>query len=418
MIETNMSDKAIFLDRDGTLIEDPGYLSHPEQVNLLDGAAEALVELRSMGYKLIIVSNQSGIARGIVSEEDLEEIHDRLRQLLAEKGAFLDQIYYCPYHPDGVVSKYRKESDWRKPNPGMLLAAADEMGIDLSQSWSIGDSSRDVEAGLRAGCKTILISRYTRNKSAYVEPDNPKPDYKSVNMKEAVNIIKQYHRSSNGVKAKTQPELETESKAEPETKSKRGRGIKSKPASKLKAKSKKKKKLKRKSFFKSEPKPAPEPESEPIPEPESEPAPEPEYAPVPEPETKPVPEPEAKPVPEPAPEPATESKIKSALKTIKQHKWLQPKPLEQEEAPVGTEQMLKSILGQLKSMQRADMFGEFSIMRLMAGVVQIIVLFCLLITLWLLMRPAREDNLILISLGFAMVLQMMSLTFYIMQGRK
>ena len=106
-----MSNRAIFLDRDGTIIEDPGYLSHPEQVNLLDGAAEALNELRAMGYKVVVVSNQSGIARGILSENDLEEIHDRLRQLLAEKGAYLDQIYYCPYHPDGVVPKYRKESD-------------------------------------------------------------------------------------------------------------------------------------------------------------------------------------------------------------------------------------------------------------------------------------------------------------------
>ncbi|MHC4641689.1 MAG: D-glycero-beta-D-manno-heptose 1,7-bisphosphate 7-phosphatase [Planctomycetota bacterium] len=433
-----MSDKAIFLDRDGTIIDDPGYLSHPEQVNLLDGAAEALVELRAMGYKLVIVSNQSGIARGILSEEDLEGIHDRLRQLLTEKGAYLDQIYYCPYHPDGVVSKYRKESDWRKPNPGMLLAAADEMGIDLSQSWSIGDSSRDVEAGLRAGCKTILISRYTRNKSSYVEPDNPKPDYKSVNMKEAVNIIKQYHRSSNGVKAKTQPEPETESQPEPETESKRGRGAKSKSAPKSKTKpkkqKKKKKKLKRKSFLKSEPKPVPEPESEPVPEAESQPTPEPESKPAPEAESQPTPEPESMPVPEPEskpdvepeskpiPEteskPAQESKIKLALKTIKQQKWLQPKPVEQEEAPVGTDQMLKSILGQLKNMQRSDMFSEFSFSRLIAGTLQIIVPFCLLVAVWLLMKPARDDNLILISLGFAVVLQMMSLTFYIMQGRK
>ena len=157
-----MSNKAIFLDRDGTLIEDPGYLSRPEQVSLLDGAAEALIELRAMGYKLVIVSNQSAVARGIVTEQDLDEIHERLRQLLTEKGAYLDQIYYCPYHPDGIVPKYRKDSDWRKPNPGMLLAAADEMNIDLSQSWSIGDSSRDVKAGLSAGCKTILISRYSR----------------------------------------------------------------------------------------------------------------------------------------------------------------------------------------------------------------------------------------------------------------
>ncbi len=340
-----------------------------------------------------------------------------MRQLLAEKGAFLDQIYYCPYHPDGVIPKYRKESDWRKPNPGMLLAAADEMGIDLSQSWSIGDSSRDVEAGLRAGCKTILISRYTRNKSAYVEPDNPKPDYKSVNMKEAVNIIKQYHRSSNGVKAKAQPVPEIKSQAEPETETKPGRGAKSKSTSKLKAKSKKKK-LKRKSFLKAEPKPSPEPESTPAPEPETKPVPEPRFKPIAKPETRPVPEPEFKPGAEPEAKPASESKIKLALKTIKQQKWLQPKPVEQEEVPVGTEQMLKSILGQLKSMQRAEMFSEFSFTRLIAGTLQIIVPFCLLVTLYLLMRPAREDNLILISLGFAMVLQMMALTFYIMQGRK
>jgi len=246
-----MSNKAIFLDRDGTIIEDPGYLSHPDQVNLLDGAAEALVELRAMGYKLVIVSNQSAVARGIVTEKELDEIHDRLRQLLTEKGAYLDQIYYCPYHPDGVVPKYRKDSDWRKPNPGMLLAAADEMNIDLSQSWSIGDSSRDVEAGLNAGCKTILISRYSRKRSAYGEPNDPKPDYKSVNMKEAVNIIKQYHRSSNGAKVKTQPALivesqpepEPESQAEPESESKPVKGSKSKSAPKSKTKLKKQKKL-------------------------------------------------------------------------------------------------------------------------------------------------------------------------------
>ena len=419
-----MSNRAIFLDRDGTIIEDPGYLSHPEQVNLLDGAAEALNELRAMGYKVVVVSNQSGIARGILSENDLEEIHDRLRQLLAEKGAYLDQIYYCPYHPDGVVPKYRKESDWRKPNPGMLLAAADEMGIDLSQSWSIGDSSRDVEAGLRAGCKTILISRYSRKKSSYGDPNDPKPDYKSVNMKEAVNIIKQFHRSSNGAKAKTKfepeakivpepeakiiPEPEAKTQPEPETDSQPVPESKSKPASKLKAKSKKK--LKRKSVLKSETKPAPEPESKPEVEPEFREDMELEAAPATEPESKPEAEPE--------PREAEESKIKSAFNAVKQRKWLQPKHVEQEETPMGTEQMLKSILGQLKSMQRADMFSEFSFFRLIAGTLQIIVPFCLLVTLWLLMRPERQDNLVLVSLGFAMVLQMMSLTFYIMQGRR
>jgi len=150
-----MSEKAIFLDRDNTLIEDPGYISSPEQVKLLDGVAEALVELKAFGYKLIVVTNQSAVARGIVTEKVLGEIHKRLEQLLSEKNAFLDRIYYCPYHPKGVVAKYRKESDCRKPNPGMLLRAAEEMDIDLGQSWCVGNSISDMEAGLRAGCKTI-----------------------------------------------------------------------------------------------------------------------------------------------------------------------------------------------------------------------------------------------------------------------
>jgi len=339
-----MSNKAIFLDRDGTLIEDPGYLNHPEQVKLLEGVAEALIELRAMGYMLIVVSNQSAVARGVVSEKDLGEIHNRLRQLLTERGAYLDQIYYCPYHPDGVIPKYRKESDWRKPNPGMLLAAADEMDIDLSQSWSIGDSSRDVEAGLRAGCKTILITRLSAYKTNFGGPTEPKPNYKGVNMKEAVNIIKKYHRSSNEVKVRTQP------------------------------------------------------------------APEPEQQPAPKRKHKPVPKRKHRPAPEPEPQPASQ--------TTEQPNQQQASQAEQDAPPEGTEQMLNNILGQLKGMQRANMFGEFSIMRLIAGVVQIIVLFCLLITIWLLMRPDRQDNSVLITLGFAMVLQMMSLTFYIMQGRK
>jgi hypothetical protein len=300
----------------------------------------------------------------------------------------------------------------------MLLAAADEMNIDLSQSWSIGDSSRDVEAGLNAGCKTILISRYSRKKSAYGEPNDPKPDYKSVNMKEAVNIIKQYHRSSNGAKAKTQPipgaksqpEPEPESQAEPESEPKPVKGSKSKSAPKSKTKLKKQKKLKRKSFLKSKPKPAPVTESEPVPEPESKPEAELGSQPVPEAESKAYIEPESKPTPEP--------ETKLAFNTVKQLKQQQTNQIEQEGAPVGIEQMLKTILGQLKSMQRDNMFSEFSFFRVVAGALQIIVVFCLLVTLGLLMRPARQDNLVLVSLGFAMVLQMMSLTFYIMQGRK
>jgi len=318
-----MANKAIFLDRDDTLIEDPGYINHPDQVKLLDGVAEALIELKAMGYKLIVVSNQSGVARGIVTEEVLGDIHNRLKQLLAEKGAHLDQIYYCPYHPDGVVAKYRKENDWRKPNPGMLLAAADEMDIDFSQSWVIGNGSRDIEAGLRVGCKTILINHPSHTKK--LQPGKPNPDYRAVNIKEAVNIIKKYHRSPH------QPDSQAQ----------------------------------------------------------------------------------------PAPAPQGQSTLQNAEQPA-QRQAAQPQtaPAGQDTAGERTEQLLGGILEQLRSMQRADMFGEFSIMRLIAGVVQIIVLFCLLISIWLLMSPTRQDNAVLIALGFAMVLQMMSLTFYIMQGRK
>lgn len=326
-------------------------------------------------------------------------------QLLTERGAYLDQIYYCPYHPDGVIPKYRKESDWRKPNPGMLLAASDEMDIDLSQSWKIGDSSRDIEAGLRAGCKTILVTRYSRYKSTYGKPAEPKPDYKSVNMKEAVNIIKQYHRSSNGVKVRTQPATEPELQSATET----------------------------------ELQPATEPETQLAPELEPQPVPESELQPAPESETKSnkksktklatklktklAKKTKAKPTEKPKAKPTAKPKDKPAPETTEQPNQKQPNQkqdnhIEQDDSPEETRQLLNNILGQLKGMQRANMFDEFSIIRLMAGVVQIVVLFCLLMTIWLLMRPARQDNSVLISLGFAMVLQMMSLTFYIMQRRK
>ncbi len=326
-----MSNKAIFLDRDDTLIEDPGYINHPEQVKLLDGVDKSLIELRSMGYKLVVVSNQSGVARGIVTEEALSEIHDRLKQLLAEKGAPLDRIYFCPYHPDGVIEKYRKDSDWRKPKPGMLLTAAKEMDIDLAQSWMIGNSIRDVEAGSQAGCKTILINDASHYKQH--EPGEPNPDYRAVNIKEAVNIIKKHHRLAG-------PQLRPEASENPV-------------------------------------------------------------------QNQPLTQPITKPLLQTAEEPP------------------QPQHAKPETAPAGrnisadrTEQLLDGILEQLKGMRRNDMFGEFSIMRLLAGVVQIIVLLCLLISIWFLMSPVRQDNAVLITLGFAAVLQVMALTLYIMHGRK
>ena len=187
-----MANAAVFFDRDGTLIEDPGYLNHPDQVKLLDGAAEVIKELKLLDYQTVVVTNQSGVARGIVSEEMLGRIHDRLGALLAQKGASLDGIYYCPYHPDGVIPKYCQDSDWRKPAPGMLLAAAKEMDIDLTRSWVIGDSQRDIEAGRQAGCRTILLRSASADQE---ETETDGPDYLAVNIREAANMIKKFHRS-------------------------------------------------------------------------------------------------------------------------------------------------------------------------------------------------------------------------------
>lgn len=150
---------AIFLDRDGTIIADPGYVSLPQQVQLLPGAAEAIKRLSAAGYRVVLVSNQSGVARGLFTEEDLAAVQTRLVMLLKAEGAELDGAYYCPFldGPDATVPAYQRDSYMRKPNPGMLLQAAEELNIDLSRSWMIGDSPRDVEAGRRAGCRTILL---------------------------------------------------------------------------------------------------------------------------------------------------------------------------------------------------------------------------------------------------------------------
>lgn len=152
-----MANKAVFLDRDNTLIEDPGYLSDPAAVRLLPGVDLAIKSLAQCGYKTVVVTNQSGIARGLLTEEALERIHGEMRRQLAERGAHLDAIYYCPFHPEGTVEQYAKDSDLRKPKPGMLLKAAKDLDIDLSASWLVGDGARDIEAGQRAGCRTVRV---------------------------------------------------------------------------------------------------------------------------------------------------------------------------------------------------------------------------------------------------------------------
>ncbi len=182
-----MKKSAVFLDRDGTLIEDPGYLSDPDQVRLLPGAASAVRRLNEAGCLVIVVSNQSGVARGLITESDVDAIHERLRTLLAAEDARIDAVYYCPFFdgPEAIVEKYRRDSDLRKPNPGMLLLAAKEHPIDLKSSWMIGDKDSDVLAGRSAGCRTILIETSTN------PPRNIHPHFTAGSLPTAVEIVLQ-----------------------------------------------------------------------------------------------------------------------------------------------------------------------------------------------------------------------------------
>lgn len=154
--------KAVFLDRDGTLNKHVGFLRDVQKLELMEGAAEAVRLINRRGFLAVVVTNQPVVARGEITVGELELIHQKLETLLGAEGAYLDAIYYCPHHPDkgykGEVPELKVECSCRKPNPGMLLQAARDYNIELSESWMIGDSERDIIAGKRAGCKTLRLA--------------------------------------------------------------------------------------------------------------------------------------------------------------------------------------------------------------------------------------------------------------------
>ena len=154
-----ISRPAVFLDRDGVIIEDsPSYVRSADQVRLLPAAADGIRRLNDSGLYVVVATNQSALARGLITPADLKSIHDRMRSLLrAASGARVDALYYCPCHPDGIVERYRRDSPCRKPEPGMLVRAAAEHGLSLPDSFMVGDKAIDIEAGHRAGCRTILV---------------------------------------------------------------------------------------------------------------------------------------------------------------------------------------------------------------------------------------------------------------------
>jgi len=143
----NATRSAVFLDRDGTLIDELGYLNDASGVRLFPGAARAVARLNEAGFAVVLATNQSGIARGLLDESDLERIHARIGDLLATEGAHLDLVLYCPHHPRIGRPPFRKVCECRKPSPGMFLEAREKLDLDMASSWAIGDSRRDLEAG-------------------------------------------------------------------------------------------------------------------------------------------------------------------------------------------------------------------------------------------------------------------------------
>jgi D-glycero-D-manno-heptose 1,7-bisphosphate phosphatase len=186
-VAVSMRAGAIFLDKDGTLVENVPYNVDPDLIRLVPAAVAGLRALSNGGYRLFVVSNQSGVARGLFSIDALEGLQRRLGKLLSDAGISLDGFYFCPHHPGGSVADYAIECSCRKPAEGLLLRAARDHGIDLSRSWMIGDILDDVEAGRRAGCRTVLID--SGNETEWMMSRDRLPDHVVRDVGEAAAVI-------------------------------------------------------------------------------------------------------------------------------------------------------------------------------------------------------------------------------------
>ena len=183
-----MSNRAVFLDRDGTLNENPGYLGDPDRVKLLPFVGDILSRLKNeFNYFLIVISNQSGIARGLITAEQVEQVNEKINTLLKEFNVSIDKFYYCPFHPD--FSK-AEECSCRKPSTEMVVKAAEEFDIDVAKSFFIGDSVEDIKCGLNAGTKTILVKTgYGREALYMLQKENKIPNFVADNLLDAGNFI-------------------------------------------------------------------------------------------------------------------------------------------------------------------------------------------------------------------------------------
>ena len=189
-----MTRSAVFLDRDGVLLPDVFPPLHPSSLELYPYAASAVARLHKAGLALVVVTNQTGVARGLISEDDVGSAHRRIQDLLADgDGGRIDRFYYCPHHPKANVPEYQKVCEFRKPRPGMLLRAAQDLDIDLTSSHLIGDRISDIVAGQKVGCRTVQVQTGMHLESpveGVTESDlQVRPDHICSNLSEAVDNI-------------------------------------------------------------------------------------------------------------------------------------------------------------------------------------------------------------------------------------
>ncbi len=186
-----MAHRAVFLDRDGTINEEVGYVNHIERFNLLPRAGQAIRLLNQRGWKVVVITNQSGVARGYFPESLIDQVHQKMRDLLKKDGAHLDGIYYCPHHPEIGIPPYRQKCRCRKPATGLIEAAVKELNLDPSGSYMVGDRGADIEFARRVGAKAILVlTGYGRGEWEYSgEQWQVKPDHVAEDLLEAVQWI-------------------------------------------------------------------------------------------------------------------------------------------------------------------------------------------------------------------------------------
>ena len=181
---------AVFLDRDGTLVENRGYICEFSQVGFFPFAAEAVRALNRAGFRVVVVSNQSAVARGICRQEQVLALHRQLQRHFRDQGAEIAAFYHCPFLAEATVAAFRRRSRLRKPEPGMLLRAAREHGLDLGASFMVGDRIDDIEAGRRAGCRTVLVrTGHGRESEAGLAPGGPRPDFIADDLAAAAALI-------------------------------------------------------------------------------------------------------------------------------------------------------------------------------------------------------------------------------------